>query len=150
MTQQKPSPRQAVISFGVPMSQSIIVALGALISADGSPWEAEDSLYALRDHSPLNRPLWVALELAIQSKADPEQALSLAESTAAGMTEGQPPNPTSGTESDVIAVWDAHRATASSRRARLRALSRVIANRVSPDFVLAALQAGVDSLPNGQ
>lgn len=146
MTQQNPSPRKAVVAFGVPMNQTIINALGGVLASGGTPWDAEDAVYAFRDHAVADRPTWLALETALAGRADPEAALVLAESLANGATEGQPPNPSQGTEADVIALFEAHALTANSRKARVRALSRVVANREQPSAVLAALVAAVGSL----
>lgn len=151
MTQQNPAPRHAVaVGFGVPMNSTILAALGLLlidaVEASGR-WDAEDSIYAFRDHAATDREAWVALETALATRADPEAALELAEGLANGAPQGQPPNPTNGTEAQVLAIWGAHALTAPARRARVRALSRVVADRTSPAAVLAALAAAVDALP---
>lgn len=147
MSQQNPSPRKAVIAFGVSMSQSIINALGALIAESGSAWDAEDSLYAYRDHAQADRAPWYALEQALSNRLDPEEALTLAEGLAAGVEQGQPANPSSGTEQQVLDCWGVHTMTNSTRRERVRALSRLVASRQSPSAVIAALTAAVSALP---
>lgn len=147
MSQQSPSPRKAVVAFGVTMTQTIINALGALIMADGSAWEAEDALYAYRDHASADRDPWYDLEASLANRLDPEAALALAEGLAAGVAQGQPANPTSGTEGQVLDCWAVHTLTDSTRRERVRALSRVVASRESPSAVLAALTAAVEALP---
>ena len=147
MSQQNPSPRKAVVAFGVTMNQTIINALGALIMADGSAWDAEDALYAYRDHAQADRDSWYDLELSLSNRLDAEAALTLAEGLAAGVAQGQPANPTSGTEDQVLDCWSVHTMTDSTRRERVRALSRVVASRESPSAVLAALTAAVAALP---
>lgn len=147
MSQQNPSPRKAVVAFGVPMSQTIINALGVVIANNGSPWDAEDMIYACRDHAQADRATWATLETLLAGRADPEEALLFIESIAANVIQGQPPNPSSGTESEVLECWGAHALTAPARRARLRALSRLVADRSSPGVLLAALVAAAEALP---
>lgn len=147
MSQQNPSPRKAVVAFGVPMSQTIINALGALSMADGSAWDAEDAIYAYRDHAQADRDPWYDLEHTLSNRLDAEEALALAEGLAAGVEQGQPANPSPGTEDQVLDCWGVHAMTHSTRRERVRALSRLVASRQSPSAVLAALTAAVVALP---
>lgn len=147
MSQQRPSPRQAVVAFIGSMSGTITTALGAFIAGGGSAWDAEDAIYAFRDLNATDRPTWLTLETTLANRADPEAALTFVEGLAAAAAQGQPPNPSSGSEADVLAIWSTHLLTNSARRARLRALSRVIASRENPDILLAGLVAAAGAYP---
>lgn len=147
MSQQNPSPRKAVVAFGVPMTQLIINNLGAFIANDGTPWEAEDAIYAYRDHSPADREAWHELETLLSTRLEIGPAMALVEGLANGGPPGQPPNPTSGTEDQVLEIWAVHLQTPQEYRERMRALSRKVATRDLPSAVLAALTAAVTALP---